>query len=317
MMRLAHGRATLGQCARMSSPARTDDSPPSDEDGPPLGRRRLDIARDRYDRSWLHDLLVQLNALDFFEWTIVFGAELLWSALPFILLLSSLANERIDDDLSRHIGLDIQGAHIVSGLFRSSPSHAVVPVVTGLLFCFAGVIAVVSSLQTVYEKLFGQEHRRWRDFPRYVVWVATLLGLLVLEGSVSASERNAIGAVGQAILTFAAAFVFFAWTMHFLLAGRVPWHLLVRPAIVTGLLWLALAYFSSLYFSSVVIDDTKTYGTIGVVFTFLTWFVMIGAVIVLGAASGAVWQQRATRPVRVDDPQRAPASSNLGVADRE
>ncbi len=80
-----------------------------------------------------------------FDWTTIFGAELLWSALPFIILLGSLANERIDDDLSRHIGLNSQGAHIVRSLFRNSPTHALVPIATGLLFAFAGVIAVVSS----------------------------------------------------------------------------------------------------------------------------------------------------------------------------
>jgi hypothetical protein len=53
--------------------------------------------------------------------------------------------------------------------------------------------------------------------------------------------------------------IFFAWTMHFLLAG------------------------------SVIIDDSKTSGTIGVVVTFLSWFILIGSVVVLGAACGAVW----------------------------
>jgi membrane protein len=81
--------------------------------------------------------------------------------------------------------------------------------------------------------------------------------------------------------------IFFAWTMHFLLAGRVSWRRLIRPALVTAVLWLGLASSSSAYFSSAVIDDTKTYGTIGVVLTLLTWF----SIIVLGAASGAVWQR--------------------------
>ncbi|HUA48466.1 MAG TPA: hypothetical protein VMA77_24720 [Solirubrobacteraceae bacterium] len=80
----------------------------------------------------------------------------LWSALPFIIVLSSLANKRIDDDLSRHIGLNGHGAHIVETLFRNTPSHAVVPTVTGPLFSFAGIVAVVASLQVVYERLFDR-----------------------------------------------------------------------------------------------------------------------------------------------------------------
>ncbi|HET6870784.1 MAG TPA: YhjD/YihY/BrkB family envelope integrity protein [Solirubrobacteraceae bacterium] len=276
--------------------------------------RQLGAARARYEGSWLQDIVTQLRALDFFDWTLIFAAELLWSALPFIILLSSLADERIDDDLSRHLGLNSQGAHIVRSLFRNSPSHAVVPIVTGLLIAFAGIVAVVASLQVVYERLFDQKHRGWRDLPRYVAWVAIVLALLIADGFINRPERRAAGPVVQALTTFAVATVFFAWTMHFLLDGRVPWRLFIRPALLTAVLWVALGLFSSLYFSSVIIDDSKTYGTIGVVFTFLSWFILIGSVIVLGAAFGAVWQQRTTRrTLRADGaarPDRASEGDN-------
>jgi membrane protein len=285
----------------MSASARNNESPPpGPHDHPAEGRARrwLTAARVRYEGSWVGAIVAQLKLLHFFDWTTIFGAELLWSALPFIILLSSLANERIDDDLSRHIGLNGQGARILRSLFRNSPSHSVVPVATGLLFTLAGVIAVVSSLQLLYERAFAQEHRGWRDLPRYFAYVAILLGVLVAEGSVSGSERRAAGAAGQGLLTFVVVAIFFAWTMHFLLAGRVPWRRVIRPALVTAVLWLGLAFFSSGYFSSVVIDDSKTYGTIGVVFTLLTWFILIGSVIVLGAGCGAIWQQRREREAR-------------------
>jgi membrane protein len=253
--------------------------------------------------------------LHFFDWTTIFGAELLWSALPFIIVLSSLANTRIDDDLSRHIGLNSRGAHIVETLFRNTPSHAVVPIVTGLLFSFAGIVAVVASLQVVYERLFDLERRGWRDLPRYVVWAAGLLGVLILEGAVSKPERTAAGPVAEAILGFVLVAIFFFWTMHFLMDGRVPWQRLLRPALVTAVLWIALAFFSSLYFSTTVIDDSKTYGTIGVVFTFLTWFILIGGVIVLGAALGAVWEARGGRGVFAVDRSRRQTRADEGDQD--
>jgi membrane protein len=166
--------------------------------------------------------------------------------------------------------------------------------VTGLLFTFAGVLAVIASLQVLYERLFDQEHRGWRDLPRYLVWLVVVLALLAAEGASDHPERKAAGPVVQAFVTFAIATLFFFWTMHFLLDGRVPWRRLVRPALVTALLWVALAFFSSLFFSTTVIDDSKTYGTIGVVFTFLTWFILVGSVIVLGATFGAVWERRSS-----------------------
>src|ERR1700739_1746299 len=182
----------------MTPTARTNDSPPAPPDGPVAeGRARhlFDALRARYEHSWVRDMVVQLKAVDFLNWITIFGAELLWSALPFIILLSSLANERIDDDLSRHIGLNGQGARILRSLFRNSPAHAFVPIATGLLFTLAGVIAVVSSLQVLYERAFAQEHRGWRDLPRYIAYVAILLAVLVAEGGLSGAERRAAGPV--------------------------------------------------------------------------------------------------------------------------
>jgi membrane protein len=211
--------------------------------------------------------------------------------LPLLIILSSLANHRIDDDLSRHIGVSGHAAAVVRGLFRSAPTFSVVPILTGLLFALVGTVTVVASIQVLYERAFEQEHRGWCDTPRFVVWVGVLLGALIVEGIVSKPVRTT-GLVLEGLVRFIAAMLFIWWTMHFLLAGRVRWRALIRPALVTAVLWLALAVFSSLSLSSTIVDDSKLYGTIGVVFTFLTWFILVATVLVLGAALGAVWQNR-------------------------
>lgn len=238
--------------------------------------------------------MTRLKALDIANWTMIIGAELLWSVLPLLILVSSLANDRIDDDLSRHIGLDAQGAHIVRGLFRAKPSHDGVAIAIGLVVSLAGAVAIARSVQEMYEDVFRQEHRGWRDLPRHLAWVAALIGALVLQALIVRSVRSA----GPAVLVpvrLAAGTLFFWFTLHILLSGRVPWPALIRPAVVTAVLWLALAGFSSLFFSSQLVTDSREYGTIGVVFTLLTWLVLVAAVLALGAAGGAAWQDRATR----------------------
>ena len=45
-------------------------------------------------------------------------------------------------------------------------------------------------------------------------------------------------------------------------------------------------------FSDTIVSDSKTYGTIGAIFGIMTWFIAIGAVIILGAVAGAVWEDR-------------------------
>jgi membrane protein len=258
-------------------------------------RRFVTAAHGRYEGSTAQAFLRQLRSVDFANSIVLFGASLLLSVLPFIILLSSLANHRIDTDLSRHIGLSREGARIVSQLFRSSPAHSAAPIVTALVVAAAGTMAVAGSLQVIYERVFGQQHRAWRDVLRFLTWVAVLFGVLVTESVISNPVHAAGGPVTQGLVTYAGTAAFIWWTMHFLLAGRVPWHRLIHAAVVTALLWIGLELFSSVYFSSAIISDSRLYGTIGVVFTLLTWFIAIGAVIVLGAVAGATWDQRKGR----------------------
>jgi membrane protein len=317
-------------------PERCDTRPVTGSDGHPLGPRdaaeekpqsgngssprdrprgRVAAARARYEGSWIQDFVAKLKVLDLANWTTVFGAELLWSVLPLLILLSSLANERIDDDLSRHIGVTGQGVQVIRALFRNSPTFSLVPILTGLLFAFAGTITVVSSMQVLYERAFDQQHRGWQDIPRFVLWLVVLLAALTVEGIISKPVRTTTGPVIEGVVRFLAAVLFFWWTMHFLLAGSVRWRVLIRPALVTAILWLALALLSSISLSSSIVSDSKLYGTIGVVFTFLTWFILVASVLVLGAAFGAVWQNRkgqgfrradsGARPSQVDEGERA------------
>jgi membrane protein len=255
-------------------------------------RRPLAAVQLRFRGSWLEQLAIQLKTLHVFDWTSAFGAELLWSVLPLLILLSSLANHSIEADVSRHIGLDSEAAGIVRGMFRSSPSHDVFAIVTGLILSLTGTIAVVGSIQVLYERMFHQEHRGWRDTPRLVGWVIALLAALAAQAIISGPVRRGTGPVGEVLVRFVAETSFFWWTMHFLLSGRVPWRDLVPAAAVTGVLWLVLAALSSLFFSSAIVEDSRDYGEIGVIFTFLTWFVLIGFVLMLGAAGGATWQAR-------------------------
>jgi len=87
--------------------------------------------------------------------------------------------------------------------------------------------------------------------------------------------------------------LFFWWSMHFLLAGRVRWRELAVPALLTATFWIGLEAFSAAYFSSTINSDSAVYGSIGVVFSLLTWFTAIAAVVILGAVAGDILQSRA------------------------
>src|SRR3974377_1211955 len=112
----------------------------------------------RYAGSFVQELISGLGDVDFGDRIIIFGASLLLSVLPLIIVLSAYASHRIQDDIAQHLGLSQQGAKIVEGLFHASVSSFNVAILIGLLLSFAGTIAVARSVQVIYERAFKQPH---------------------------------------------------------------------------------------------------------------------------------------------------------------
>ena len=257
----------------------------------PARYQALAAARGRFEGSLAQSFLARLKALDFADQAMLFGGGLLVSLLPFVILLSAFASQRVDDDIS--LGLDRPAAGIVDHLFTTSPATLNAATATSLIFLIAGMLAVTSSLQQIYEKVFRQDHRGIRDLGRLLTWIVVLCAAMVAE---SLGERPVSSAAAGGwlapLVTVAIMTPFFWWTMHFLLAGRVAWRTLLPSAVMTGVFYGGLGVFSKFYFSGTIISDSKTYGTIGAIFGLMTWFIAIGAVIILGAVAGAVWDDR-------------------------
>ena len=114
-------------------------------------------------------------------------------------------------------------------LFTAAPATLNAATATSLVFLVFGMLAVASSLQQIYEKVFGQGH-----------------------------HGGLAGPVAPADLDRGA-----GWCGGGGKPGRTA----------------------------------RTYGTIGAIFGIMTWFIAIGAVIILGAVAGATWEGRRNRHV--------------------
>lgn len=106
-----------------------------------------------------------LGAVEFGDRIILFGAALLLSVLPLIILLSALASQRVDDDIARHLVLGREGTRIVEGLFRRASVSFNLGIFVSLLLSFAGTIAVARSARVTYERTFDQLHRTGNTEP--------------------------------------------------------------------------------------------------------------------------------------------------------
>ena len=87
----------------MVQPDRRDRQPAGRRERPPsrpAGRKALPAARNWFEGSAAQSFVRQLRELDFASQAMLFGAGLLVSLLPFVILLSAFASQRIDDDIS-------------------------------------------------------------------------------------------------------------------------------------------------------------------------------------------------------------------------
>ena len=75
-------------------------------------------------------------------------------------------------------------------LFTSAPATLNVATATSLVFVTAGTLAVASSLQQIYEKVFHQDHRGLRGLHRLLIWIAVLCLVVVFQSVVGRPVRN-------------------------------------------------------------------------------------------------------------------------------
>jgi membrane protein len=272
---------------------------PDDRSGPSgaAGARppkRTERWRAAFEGSFAQDLIRGLGAVDFGDRIIVFGASLLVSVLPLIIVLSAYSSHRIQDDIAQHLGLSAQGARIIEGLFRSSVSSFNLAIFVSLLLSFLGTVAVARSVEVIYERAFERPPiARGDSWVRCMVWVAVVAAVVIADGAFGKTLRDGpAGPLVVSVVELAGFTLFFWWSVHFLLGARESWRAVLPAAVATAVFWVGLGVFAAFYFSSTIVADSKTYGTIGVTFTLVTWFIAMGAVVTLGAVVGAVWQRR-------------------------
>ena len=260
----------------------------------PRYQKVMETWRARYDGSFAQDLVRGLGNVDFGDRIIIFGACLLVSVLPLIIVLSAYAGHRIQDDIAQHLGLSGQGDRVVEGMFKASVTGFDLAIFVSLLLSFFGTVAVARSVEVIYERAFELPPLpSVQGLLRCVVWVGFVSAVAIADSAIGKTLRDGpAGPLLFSLAEFVGFTLFFWWSIHFLLGGRESWRGVRPAAIATALFWVGLGGFAAFYFSSTVVSDSKTYGTIGVTFTLVTWFIAIGAVLTLGAVVGAVWQRR-------------------------
>jgi len=285
-------------------------------------RRTAQWGKKKYAGSLAEDVWRRLDSMDFINRGIVFAATLLLCLFPFLIVVGALAGRPAAQSLTRYTGLNGQAAADFGHLFASptATTSAVVGTASMVFFVFSG-IAAAAALQEIYEQAFDLPHRRIKDLPHRLAWLAVLIGASLLTGWAGPGLRHAGGPALLAVAGLVWATGFWWLTMRILLAGRISWRVLFPAACVTGVLYVAMQTVFSLVFSAMVISNEHTYGPIGTIFALLTYLIAIGVVVILGAVAGRAWHERSPRTSETSQlpppsrPQLPPHAPVQGPAD--
>jgi membrane protein len=236
----------------------------------------------------------RLNGVDFMNSAFQFAALTVVCLFPVLIVADAVAGRNARHTIIIRLGLNPQAGKAVDGLISSGHGAVASLTVTGVAFLFFSAIAIASTLQAWYEKIYDQpSFHNWRkQLVNRLGWLVGLILYVWLQVLIGSQ----VGPTGGHVLIFACEFavatLFWWWSAHVLLYGRIGWRALFPTGLATGICLTGLGVFSSLLFSKSIISDANRYGPIGTLMGLLSYIIGFGVCLHLGAVIGRMWHER-------------------------
>jgi membrane protein len=247
----------------------------------------FDSGRRRFDSSPLGRMWRNLQALDFINGSLQFATSFTLCFIPFLMLASVVVNADLAQGIARRTGLSSRAASDVTTLFTHSRAPLSSLGIIGLVLVLTGAAAIAQSLQTLYGKVFGQVLTGWPARMRRGQWLVGAAGFLWMQLLIGRRFEPLGGQASAEVVQFLLALVFWWWSLHCLLVGRVPWPELFRAGLATAICYTGVGVYIAVFASSSIVSNETAYGPIGAVMTLLVIEVGLGVALHLGAVMGA------------------------------
>jgi len=229
---------------------------------------------------------------------VMFAGLFLVCFFPFLAVVDAATGRNTQRTITDRMGLNPQAAKDVDALISAGHQTVSALSVLGAIVLVLFAVGIPGVLQAWYQKVYDQPppHGSLKSLVYKLVWVAGFLAYLWLEALAGQQTGPAGGRLLTFVCEFAIAVLFWWWTVHFLLHGRIGWRALLPAALATGFCLTGLAVFSLLLFSGSVTSGEKSYGPIGVVLVLLYYLIGGGVCLLLGAVFGQMWNERHQPP---------------------
>jgi len=301
--------------------ARGGPSPPPDAAPPGAGASKRPKARpwrdkgaataDRIKTGPVGTYWSRLSAVDLMNSALMFAGLFLVCFFPFLAVVDAAAGRNTQTTITDRLGLNPQASHDVDALISAGNQTISALSVLSAIVLVLFAIGIPGVLQAWYEKVYHQQapYGGLRQFTRKLIWLAVFLAYIWLEALTGQQTGPAGGRLLTFVCEFAIAVLFWWWTVHFLLDGRIGWRALFPAALATGFCLTGLAVFSLLLFSGSITSGETSYGPIGVVLVLLYYLIGAGVCLLLGAVFGQMWNERHQPPGPTPSPSQTHAAT--------
>ncbi len=236
--------------------------------------------------------LISVNVLDS---ATRLAAQTFLTAVPLLFVVASIAPQSVRDQFVRSLhdtfGLtgssDAELKKVLQGSGEPSDELRQTTGAVGGLMVLISATACSRAMQRLCQRAWSLPGASARVAAwRWIAWLATWLVMFGVQGSL----RNGFGLglwLGVPLLLIAEVGIWW-WTHHLLLVARVPWPPLLPGALLAGTALTLLTSTAPLYVPRALNHSLAKYGSLGVVFTALSWLITLCVVATLCVTAGAV-----------------------------
>lgn len=235
-------------------------------------------------------MLGRLISVNWMDASARLAAQTFLAVLPLLIVLAAFAPHAVRDVLADSVRAllgedapvdDIDAAFGAQGVTKDAYGAV------GIIVALISATSLSRALQQLCERCWGLPRASarltaWRWLVWLVGWIAAVL--------IQAPLRHGFGAgtwLGV-LLSLPTAVLLWWWTQHLLLGARIGWMPLLPGAVLAGVGMVTFANLSKLFMPAAMERGLAQFGTLGYVFTLLSWLIAGCSVIVTGIALGQV-----------------------------
>lgn len=252
-------------------------------------------------RGWQH-----AREVDIGTHTLALAAQQVFCTAPLVVALTAVLQRVTGHDvttlLARYLGLHGPAVREVTSMFTPTAPVTTSGLLVGLAVVVVFSTGVAATQQRSYELSWGLVRAKGlRETARQGWWLLALLAYLAVvlySGRVIhllVTPRQ-LDVLARAVVQLLVSAVFFWWSQHTLLGGRVRWRALWPGAVAVSLGTTVLVLVSSWVLPGQITSEVAEYGPIGAPFVLSLWLLVYSGIVTGGALLGAVLvQHRASR----------------------